>query len=219
MIVGSEFLFRVKFTNFPLQVEQIHIKYLLHMKYRSSKMKFDLKFLNECFDVDFIVGEIRWKSTRPINHFSNIRGYINWHNKNPGKVAGHTDANGYRSLKLTVKGKEYNLKYHRILYALFHEDCDPPLIDHFDGNPLNNSISNLRPANHNINARNRIKSVRNKSGITGVRRRKDRDLWIAYIIVDGKTVTKTTTDFFEACCFRKSWESRLKYTARHGKTN
>ena len=177
----------------------------------------DPDFLHECFNVNFSTGELRWKSHRPLSHFSNERGSINWHNKNPGKIAGHVDANGYWIVKLTIDGQECNLKQHRIVFSMFYGTHDVPLIDHFDGNILNNSISNLRPADHMINSKNRMKSVKNKSGITGVMRRKDRELWVAQIFDGEKNRTKTTADFFEACCFRKSWELKLGYTNRHGK--
>lgn len=171
---------------------------------------FDLKFLDECFDIDFESGQIRWKLTRPLEHFSNRRGWINWHNKNPGKLAGHIDANGYMGLKLTIDGKECNLKHHRIIYALYHLDTLPPIIDHFDGDRTNNAISNLRPSSKQENPRNRKVSIKNKSGITGIKKMKDRkNLWRASVIVDGKTITKTSADFFELCCFRKSWELKL----------
>lgn len=178
-------------------------------------MIFDLKFLSECFDVDFSTGEVRWKITRPPEHFNTWRGWVNWHNKNPGKVAGYIDGNGYRSLKLTIDGKEHNLKQHHIVFALYHEDPGPLMLDHWDGDPLNNSISNLRPTDHRKNARNRKVSSKNTSGITGVRQRKDRpNLWTATVIVEDKSVVKTFSDFFEACCFRKSWENKLSLRIR-----
>jgi len=180
-------------------------------------MIFDLNFINECFDFNFLTGEMHWKETRPIEHFQTWRGWINWHNKNPGKPVGHVDANNYKGLKLTLFGKEFNLKQHRVIYAVYHNDSEPPLIDHFDGNTVNNSISNLRPVNHEFNSKNRVKSIKNKSGITGVCRRSDRELWVAAIFDGTQNRTKTTGDFFEACCFRKSWELRLQYTERHGK--
>ena len=171
---------------------------------------FDLKFLAECFDVNYTTGEVKWKLTRPLEHFSNERGSINWHNKNPGKPAGHLNTHGYMALKLTLEGKEYNLLHHRIIYAMYHSNPTPPIIDHFDGDRTNNSISNLRPSSRQENPRNRKVSVKNKSGITGIKKVKDRkNLWIASIIVDGKVMTKTSADFFELCCFRKSWELKV----------
>lgn len=174
-------------------------------------------FLYECFTPDFINGSLFWNLDRPLKHFSSTRGHTNWRNKNPGKLAGHIDPNGYWALKITIEGMEYNLKQHRILYCMFHNTQEVPLIDHFDGDIQNNSISNLRPACFNLNAKNKVKSKLNKSGITGVRRRTDRELWVAHILINGRSLTKTTNDFFEACCFRKSWEIKLQYTQRHGR--
>lgn len=177
---------------------------------------FDLKFLEECFDIDFNSGQLRWKLDRPLSHFSNKRGWTNWHNKNSGKIAGSSEAQGYLKVKLTQHGREYNVKQHRIIFAVYHQDTNPPLIDHFDGDRTNNKISNLRPSNRQDNPKNRKVSIKNKSGITGVRKVKHRkNLWIASIIVDGKTLTKTSADFFEVCCFRKSWENKLSIKIRN----
>lgn len=178
----------------------------------------DLDFIKECFCFDFESGVITWLTTRPQTHFKTWRGWVNWHNKNPGKIAGHIDANNYKALKLTLEGKEYNLKQHRLIYAVFHNDPNPPLIDNYDGNTINNSISNLKPSDKEFNAKNRYMSKLNKSGITGVKRRKDRpNLWIASIKVGGVTLTRTSADFFEVCCFRKSMELKAGYSERHGK--
>lgn len=60
-----------------------------------------------------------------------------------------------------------------------------PLVDHIDGNGLNNRRSNLRPATvsqNNANSRARL-SI---SGYRGVARHKPTGLWQAYIHADGK---------------------------------
>lgn len=58
------------------------------------------------------------------------------------------------------------------------------VVDHIDGDKLNNRRSNLRPCSHTENARNRPKTARNTSGFKGVKREGRR--WIATIRVEGR---------------------------------
>ena len=62
---------------------------------------------------------------------------------------------------------------------------DGCVIDHIDGNPLNNKISNLRIASTNQNASNRCKSIPGKSGVRGVYKHTC-GRWAAQIKHDGK---------------------------------
>lgn len=60
-----------------------------------------------------------------------------------------------------------------------------PLVDHIDGNGLNNRRNNMRPATNsqnNANSRQRL----GLSGYRGVARHKPTGLWQAYIQVGGK---------------------------------
>jgi hypothetical protein len=68
------------------------------------------------------------------------------------------------------------------------------MVDHIDGNPLNNRRSNLRLATHADNMKNRRKHSNNKSGFKGVRQRKNRPGWVAEIRVDGKYTHLGTFD-------------------------
>lgn len=64
-----------------------------------------------------------------------------------------------------------NISYlcHRVIWKLFYGSVDKNLvIDHIDGNPLNNNIANLRLVTLSENLRNKSILYRNKSGVTGV---------------------------------------------------
>lgn len=61
-------------------------------------------------------------------------------------------------------------------------------VDHIDGNTLNNQKSNLRICSNADNIRNGKIRTNNTSGYTGVRYRKDRNKWSAYIRVHYKTI-------------------------------
>ena len=82
-----------------------------------------------------------------------------------GQEAGSFHSRGY--CIIFFKYKRYN--NHRIVYFL-NTGIDPEekLVDHEDGNKLNNKISNLRLATHKQNHHNRRKHNNNTSGVTGV---------------------------------------------------
>lgn len=62
------------------------------------------------------------------------------------------------------------------------------LVDHKDGNGLNNTKDNLRISNHSLNQANRGKSSLNKTGYKGVHKRADCDRFQSYIIVNRKGI-------------------------------
>ena len=86
------------------------------------------------------------------------------------KVAGTKTFNKYgdaKSIHVNVGGTFY--KNHRIVWVLHNGHIDSNLqIDHIDGNPFNNNISNLQVKTQAENLRNQKMNPRNKSGITGV---------------------------------------------------
>jgi hypothetical protein len=64
------------------------------------------------------------------------------------------------------------------------------VVDHIDGNPLNNVRSNLRLCSQSQNAKNRRVNANSRTGIRGVSYREDlRNPWRAIICVDGKRLT------------------------------
>jgi hypothetical protein len=77
---------------------------------------------------------------------------------------------------------------HVLLHRLLHdlENLDLPIIDHIDGNKLNNRMSNLRIANDSINNMNKGLQKNNKSGCRGVIWHSRDSIWEAYISV-GRT--------------------------------
>lgn len=62
------------------------------------------------------------------------------------------------------------------------------IVDHVDGNGLNNQRNNLRIASHIQNMRNRHKHSNNKSGYKGVYKRKGSNIWTACIRIKNKSI-------------------------------
>jgi len=170
----------------------------------------DLPLLEECFLVDFQTGVLTWRE-RPLVHFVSSPVAGAWNTQNANKIANFVDPGGYKRVTINYS----SFKHHRIIFGLFHNDPNPPPIDHFDGDKTNNSISNLRPALGSTNHKNTAKKKSNTSGITGVSITLY-GRWVARIDSDEKRISKTFKDFFEACCFRKSMEIQLNYSLRHG---
>lgn len=115
-----------------------------------------LRRLREVLAYDPVSGVFTWRKRISIR----IHGV--------GAVAGNIGSDGY--LRLGVDGKRF--KAHRIAYLMgtgveWHDD-----LDHINGNRLDNSIENLRPANRKINGQNHRKAdVDSKTGVLGVTER------------------------------------------------
>jgi hypothetical protein len=73
---------------------------------------------------------------------------------------------------------------HRLIMGVTDPKID---VDHRDGNGLNNTYDNLRVATHAQNIQNCKKQVTSTSRFKGVSWRKDEQLWVARIQVNGKS--------------------------------
>ena len=105
--------------------------------------------LRDAFDLDADTGMLRWK----IAH-QKVR---------VGQAAGSVNGNGY----LQVQIDRQVLQVHRVVFALAY-DWLPEMVDHVDGDPLNNRPSNLRAATRSENQRNRKTNANSAVGVKGV---------------------------------------------------
>lgn len=117
---------------------------------------------------------------------------------------------------LTYKQKGYQA--HRVIWALVYGICPADkLVDHIDGNPLNNKIENLRLVNPDTNQKNRKPETEYP---TGVQNRKD---WCIVTDHNRKNYTVSKKYFGDkallACCeFRRRLFNKGMfpgYTERH----
>jgi hypothetical protein len=84
-----------------------------------------------------------------------------------GSIAGNVRKDGYVKICVGAR-KQYA---HRLAWIYVHGDPAPKIIDHIDGNPSNNAITNLRAATEVQNHQNMRRCQRNnKSGFLGVSR-------------------------------------------------
>lgn len=141
-------------------------------------------------------------------------------------IAGSKTVSNY--YEVTISQKAYLC--HRLIWEMFNKSVPAGLvIDHIDGNGFNNVIENLRVVPHKINLRNVKKSVRNKSGITGVCETTDGRWKATWYGDNGKCFTRTFSiekyGYIEAkklaCAERDKAIKHLNengagYTERHG---
>ena len=76
------------------------------------------------------------------------------------------------------------ISMHRLLSGAQKKD----IVDHINGNPLDNQKSNLRICSIAENSRNAVKPKNNTSGFKGVTWDKDRRRWVAQIKFNRKTI-------------------------------
>lgn len=135
-------------------------------------------------------------------------------NRKEGSVAGRKTNFGYTSIKYKSKG----YLAHRLAWLYMYGSFPNHQIDHINGVRDDNRIENLRDVPQSQNMKNTRKRVDNSSGITGVCWAKKDAKWMAQIKANGRSkFLGTFTDFFEACCIRKSAENKYGYHINHGK--
>lgn len=88
------------------------------------------------------------------------------------------DNNGY--LRVSIKGKFHSL--HRLIALNFLPKVEGKnIINHKDGNKINNELSNLEWCNYYENNNHSIKRENTLSGLTGVTLHRRTGLWVAQI--------------------------------------
>ena len=130
--------------------------------------------LKEIFNYDSDTGVFRWKT---VNKFSTMK---------VGDIAGNIDkTTGYCGIKYNSR----RYKSHRLAWLYVYRKIPvDKVIDHVDGNPSNNRISNLRLCLQSENMRNRKIGRDNKSGHKGVSWHKSSGKWKVQVSVDSKVV-------------------------------
>lgn len=113
-----------------------------------------LEALVSRLDYDPETGQFRWR-------------YTGKGRSRAGSLAGTTKLNGYIEIGIRWAGNRYIVGAHRVAWRIVH-GIWPATIDHKDGNPSNNRITNLRASTRALNAWNRARRRTNSSGATGV---------------------------------------------------
>ena len=173
----------------------------------------DRQILLQLLDYNPLTGELTWKF-RPSEFFSNERYAKQWNDRYAGKRAfTAVDAKGYH-----VGGIfDQTFRANRIIFMMVHGYI-PNQVDHEDGNPQNDRLTNLRDVTGQQNQQNMRRSRANQSGVTGVCWDKNKRRWKATIGVDGKTVNLGRfLTIKQAIQARQEAEAKYGFHPNHGR--
>ena len=132
-----------------------------------------------------------------------------------GEESGWKTERGY--LRLHISGSTYMT--HKIAWLLHHGEWPEQDIDHINGIRDDNRISNLRDVSRQENMRNTKKSVKNTSGVTGVKWHKGGGKWAAAIRILYKDIHLGLFDcFLDAVAARMRAEKEHNFHENHGRS-
>lgn len=155
--------------------------------------------------------ESRWFPTG--SHGRSPEDVMKWWNKRfSDTLAFNYESGGY------LNGTLFNKKYraHRIIWWMLFDE-QPEVIDHINGNGLDNRLENLRAATKKENSRNQKRPTHNTSGVVGVYWNIGCRKWVASIRVDGVLRHLGVFDEKEeAIKIRKQIETELGFHQNHG---
>lgn len=135
-----------------------------------ARIELDIDLLKEHVNYNSETGKLTWAK--------------NFFKTKVGKEIGCVSQYGYR--KVTFKGK--TLFGHRIAWAIYYGEQPPEIIDHKNGDRLDNRIVNLRASGHEHNSENQRCAMKsnNTSKYLGVSNFNGR--WRAKIKANGKYI-------------------------------
>lgn len=166
-------------------------------------------FLEYCPDT----GTFSWKR-RARRFFKSYRDFKAWNARYPGERALYqVDDKGYAFGR--VAGPM--LKAHRVAWAISYGEW-PSVIDHINGNPADNRLSNLRNVTTLENSRNAKIPKNNTSGVVGVSWNKASRKWCARIGVQMREIVLgyyASKD--EAIAARRAAEKEHGFHENHGR--
>ena len=118
-------------------------------------------------------------------NYNKKKGHLTWKwhwdntviNKQLGTLVGNKTKDGY--LRVTVNYKSY--KVHRLIWCIEKETW-PKMIDHVNGNKIDNRIQNLRAASNRINQSNR--HTHRNGRLVGTDFHKESGRWRARITIN-----------------------------------
>ncbi len=170
--------------------------------------------LRELLDYDPETGKLVWRERRP-EMFESHGSPKQWNDKFAGKEAFTArDSNGY--LHGTLFRKSY--RAHRIAWAIHYGAWPTGIIDHINGDPTDNRITNLRDVSQTENSRNSKLPKDNKSGRIGVHWVKKSRKWRAQITIKRRPMQLGDfEDLADAIAARELGEQRYGFHRNHGR--
>lgn len=161
-------------------------------------------------------GHLYWLARDPISFAGKGRSKEHeaalWNAKNAGKRAFSYQKHGYN------QGRIFGIRYNanRIIWRLVTgEEPGELVVDHRNGNPMDDRFSNLRVLTQQDNTKGRFKSQAARNPIMGISRKGAG--WCSYIRFGGKQHSKTFRCFGAAVMDRKRSEMENGFSERHGR--
>ena len=125
-------------------------------------------------------------------------------------------SNGYMVIQ-TPRQRNITRKSHIIWLLHGNQLKVNHVIDHIDGNAVNDSIDNLRLIPYELNNRNRAKRSDNTSGVTGICWSKGKRKYVIAKTVGNTRIVKSTPNWSEALIILEELKQLdSTYTIRHG---
>lgn len=177
----------------------------------ASKNLPETDLLRKLLKYDPETGRLFWRK-RPPELFESPAQASRWNGKNAGRRA-FTACNG-RCLHGSIFAAHY--KAHRVIWKMVHDE-EPDVVDHINGDPLDNRLENLRNTSHSENMTNARRPSDNTSGHVGVNSSKG--MWQATITRHKRThFLGRFTSIEEAVRARKAAEASLGFHPNHGRS-
>ena len=100
---------------------------------------------------------------------------------------GSLNGKGYKSFCLTYGGRRLHFSVHRVVWAMSYNEW-PTILDHIDGDRVNNKLSNLRIVTSSQNSRNKLGSKNSSVPWKGVSYHIRRKCYESCIWVNNKNI-------------------------------
>lgn len=155
-------------------------------------------------------GRLIWLP-RPRDDFGDQNKWSVWNSRYSGCFAGNVNSKGYRCINIFGKMR----KASRLTW-LYHYGDWPNVVDHIDGDTLNDRVENLRDVTQLENCHNKRVSICNEFGVPGVYR--DGPKFRAEISFNGKKIyLGNFPELPMAVAARKEAERRFGYHENNGR--
>ena len=102
------------------------------------------------------------------------------------------DGGGYKKVKLSINGNKKDIKVHKLVAITFMNHKPNGfinVIDHIDGDKLNNELNNLQIISNRENTSKGYDNIETTSSYTGVSYEKQHKSWRARIYINGKNLS------------------------------
>ena len=155
-----------------------------------------LEYIHSRFEYNPELGRLISKISSGTHKYRHIKGEL---------VKGAATGDGYREIFF----RNHRLREHRLIYLMCHGFL-PEMLDHIDGNKLNNKIENLRSCSGSQNQFNKKIPKNNTTGFKGILFNKKENRYFGRVRVSGKQYnTKRTKSLTEAVLLLRNLRENL----------